>query len=506
MTFIQFCKSIGLPLTPAQKALCATSFDGAPVDPQFADIFGGHVGAMPADARTIVWLCGRASGKTLLGAAACLWKALTADLTALGKGEEAYAIIVAPDMKLARLTLSNVAGWLDTSALGKLVIKRTADAITLKRPDGRKVQIAVFAAGRGGAQVRGKTTVAASLDEACFFRDEAAAINDADIYNALQPRVIPGGFILLASTPWVQSGLLWSIHDTQFGKPLTAIVAQARTERMRTDSPSLLATIRGERLRDPDNTAREFDCLWLTRGAGGAFPLDALNASVLETPPEVHGLIYIGGDLGFVRDQTAFCVVQAGPNNSIIVRDVLELQPKRGEPLGMTQVLRDAAAFAATYHTSKIRVDHHAFAPAIDAIKEGRLNLTLEPCAEDRMSHEHRYIGAINAFKEKRVAIPKRFGRLADQLARIVATPKPGGGTTFAVPRSGGNHCDLAMAFLLAAEPIVRMQFGINSLLRVDYNKLGQVAAVLGGVGAEQFSDRAEWLRGLYGYVPSHLI
>ena len=38
VTFLQFAGSIGLPLTPAQAALAAVSFDGAPVPADYADL------------------------------------------------------------------------------------------------------------------------------------------------------------------------------------------------------------------------------------------------------------------------------------------------------------------------------------------------------------------------------------------------------------------------------------------------------------------------------------
>jgi len=465
-TFVQFAASIELPLTPAQRALAAVSFDRAPVPPEASDIFGGFEGPMP-DARTLVWLCGRASGKTLMGAAAVLWRCLTADLRMLGKGEIGYGLIVAPDMKLASLTLSNIFGWVDNSPkLSRLVQSRSTTSITFKRPDGRLVRIAVFAAGRGGAQVRGKTTVAASLDEACFFRDSSAVVNDSDIYNAILPRITPGGWILLASTPWMQSGLVHSLYESQLGRPDTAIVALAKTERMRTDDPQLLATIAAERRRDPDNAAREFDCVFLARGAGNAFDVESLHRSITDAPTQHVGRVYIGGDLGLVQDPSAFVAVGAAPGRKIVVLDALEMKPSSGAPLSLTHVLTEAQHFGARHGTFDISVDHHSLPQAVEMIAKAALRLRLNAVSEDHIGRELRFTGAIQAFKDGRIEIPRQFGKLTDQLARIVAAPKSGGGWRFTVGREGGDHADLAMALLLAIEPILRKEDKARAFIR----------------------------------------
>ncbi|MEO7036920.1 MAG: hypothetical protein ABI548_23425 [Polyangiaceae bacterium] len=455
-SFVKFCDTIRLPRNPAQNALIATSFDGADVAPEFADIFGGAID-QPKRASTIVWLCGRASGKTTLGAAAVLWKGLTIDLSMLRPGEIAWGVCVAPDRALATLTLTAINSWLDTTPLGKFVTERTADSVTLKRPDGHVLKIAVFAASRGGSSLRGKPIFAAFLDEACFFRDASAVVNDTDISNAIVYRLLPGGFIHMGSTPWLQAGLVWTLFDEQFGKPTGggAIVARAKTERMRTDSPELLRSIAEARARDPHTTALESDAEWAVHGTGNAFDTDSLQRAKVEVAPSVTGQVSIGGDLGFVKDASSFAACQEGPNGVVIVLDVMELRPKKGEPLGLTSVMRRAAEFANSYHLNEILVDNHSLAQARDSIEQARLNLRLKSVDESNAGRELRYTSAIQAFKDGRVLIPKHCHALTDQLARIIATPRTGGGHRFSVGRTGGDHADSAMAFLLAAEPII---------------------------------------------------
>ena len=62
---------------------------------------------------------------------------------------------------------------------------------------------------RGGSALRGRSLVGAVLDEAAFFRDEDYSVNDAEIYRAVAPRILPEGQTIIASTPWAEGvGLL----------------------------------------------------------------------------------------------------------------------------------------------------------------------------------------------------------------------------------------------------------------------------------------------------------
>jgi hypothetical protein len=280
----------------------------------------------------------------------------------------------------------------------------------------------------------------------------------------------------LASTPWPQSGLVFKFFDAQFGKPKDAIVARAKTERMRANEPTLLAAIAAERARDPHNAALEFDAKWAVHGTGNAFDPDSPQRSLVECAPSVSGQVVIGGDLGFVADASAFCAAQEGSDGRIVVVDLLELRPKKGKPLSLTNAMRQAADFAASYHVNEILVDNHSLAQARDSIEQARLNLQLRTVDASQSGRDLRFTGAIQSFKDGRVVIPKRFAALTQQLARIVATPKAGGGHRFSVARAGGDHADSAMAFLLGAEPI-ESRLTSTSLWRALERDLAERAA-----------------------------
>jgi hypothetical protein len=116
--FTTFVHNLGVTLTPAQRVLALVAFDGVQPaaldgeDRELAARLYGPIDEVPASARgVLVAVCGARAGKTrVLGALYSLFRALTADLSRLAPGEIAVALIVAPDMRLARQCLGYALG------------------------------------------------------------------------------------------------------------------------------------------------------------------------------------------------------------------------------------------------------------------------------------------------------------------------------------------------------------------------------------------------------------
>jgi len=229
VSFIEFCELIGVELTTAQSVFARVAFDGAePRDlkgqeRELAVQIFGRVDTIPPIARLVVAVAaGARSGKSYLGALRLLHLALVTPLTTLAPGEQAAAIIVAPDMRLARQALRFALGAVErTPDLRRLLRAQTADSFTIERRDQHIVTVEALPATRGGAAVRGRSLVSALLDEFAFFRDESAVVNDAQTHDAISPRVVRGGQLLEVSTTWAEAGLLYKFWSEQFGKPST---------------------------------------------------------------------------------------------------------------------------------------------------------------------------------------------------------------------------------------------------------------------------------------------
>ena len=109
---------------------------------------------------------------------------------------------------------------------------------------------------RGGSALRGRSLVSAVLDECAFFRDEQFAVNDTDLFKATAPRVLPGGLVVIASTPWAETGLLFDEFSRNYGAPVTALACHAPTTLMRSDDPRILSMVAREVERDPITAER----------------------------------------------------------------------------------------------------------------------------------------------------------------------------------------------------------------------------------------------------------
>jgi hypothetical protein len=285
-TFLAFLRTLAVKLTRAQRVLCAVCFDGAEPsslrgsDRSVASRMFGDVDIIPGIARAVVAIvAGARAGKSYLGALWLLWRALVASLDSLAAGERAVGLVVAPDLRLARQVLRYIAGQCERSGnLQRMVVAQSADTILLQRPDGRAVSLEVLPATRGGAAVRGRSLVGAVLDECAFFRDADFQINDADLFAAVAPRVMPGGQVVLCSTPWAEIGLLHELHARNHGHPVDALAVLAPTSLLRDDAHTL-AMVARERERDPENAAREFDCEFLTAGTNLFFDVATLEGA-----------------------------------------------------------------------------------------------------------------------------------------------------------------------------------------------------------------------------------
>lgn len=456
VAFTKFCSDVlRVQLTAAQRVLALVAFDSVEprdltgTDRDIARQLFGDVETIPASARAVlVAVCGARSGKTyVFDALYSLWRALTADLSGLAPGEMGVAVIVAPELRTARQALRFALGAARSSApIARLVKSVTTDSFQLMRADGARVSIEVLPATRGGSALRGRSLVSAVLDECAFFRDEGFVVNDAEVFRAVAPRVLAGGMVVLASTPWAEAGLLFDEYRKNWAAPRTALVAHAPTLLM---NPSKAAEIARETERDPENARREFGAEFLPYGSGLFFDGHAIDRALQagaeirkEAPREGH--VAIGGDLGLVRDASGFVAIHAG--DFYDVAELLEMRPQRGAPLKLSEVCASAAEFAGRHDARVIHVDHHALPAAVEHMPEG---YRLEPVEGGQDAKVERYTTVRNLLNEGRVRIPRSYTRLANQLREVLAKPMPGGGLHISLPRRAGVHGDVGASFVL---------------------------------------------------------
>jgi hypothetical protein len=478
-SFTSFCdRIVQFQLSDGQRALVLVAFDGVepkdlPEDLQRyrAALFGKDVDVLPAAARSVlVAVCGARGGKTrVLVALYCLWRVFVADLSTLAPGEQAVALIVAPNKGLARQALRYARGAaLRAPVLSELLVAESADVLVFRRPvDGLEVRIEVLPATRGGGAVRGRSLVCAALDECAFFQDSTKVVNDVDVFKAITPRVLPDGMTVLASTPFAEAGLLHDEWERNYEHPVDAIGVWAPTLTL-LDTERNRETVRKEEVRDPANAEREFGARFMPLGTGLFFDKAALRACLdvkfaprLE-PPRPGWCAGVGADLGLVRDAAAFVAVhrkmdwhegKAGRREHraeldvYVVVDMAEETPKRGAPLKLSAMVGIGEDMARRHGERQILSDGAMLEPAREHL-EG--DVQLDPAPGGHNGNNERYRIAKALIHDGRVKIPPAFKRLVEQLEKVVAKPKVGGDFQIVLARTPGSHLDLVPAFVLA--------------------------------------------------------
>jgi len=167
-------------------------------------------------------------------------------------GERGVLLACAPDQRQAKITLEYCAAAFDASPILKqLVVNRTADTLELANNISIEVRSASF------RRLRGPTYVAVICDEAAFwYSDEWSSNTDAEIVNAVRPRLATtGGPLIIASSPYARRGLLWQTYKTHFkpdGDPCI-LVAQGAS---RDFNPSLPQSVVDRALERDEASAR----------------------------------------------------------------------------------------------------------------------------------------------------------------------------------------------------------------------------------------------------------
>ena len=462
MTLREFAESrayCGLELSPLIGAFMDASEGITPTT--IDDVASlAHFGCLLADLptkprRTVAVRAGGRGGKTSrLLAPKALHAAWTVPLPTLRKGEVASALLVAPDLKLARQTLSFVAGYVEDSRIlsRALVGDPSKDSVELQRPDGKRVRIEVLAASRGGRGVRGRTLVFAGLDEACFFYDEASGVvNDTDVFRAVLQRVVPGGQVWIVSTPWLaDTGLLETTIAKNFGIHENALVCTAGTRALNPTWDPTGEIEKDLRAQDPDAAVREVDGEPMSGGAGVFFDGAAITACIDDTimlpvQPREGASVAFGADLGFVSDSSALVGTTVAEPFEVVV--IEEQRPKKGAPLKPSEVLGGFAETMKLYGGREFVADAHYRESAKEHLETRGIEFVDAPAGQTGKAEM--YLHAKKVFHERRVRLPN-LPRLLTQIRQIVAKPLPGGGMQITSPRrrGGGGHGDLVSALV----------------------------------------------------------
>ena len=241
------------------------------------------------------WLvCGRRAGKSRILAAIAVYLAAFHDWRPrLAAGETGVVLLLAADRDQAAVALNYCRGLLTGNPMLRgLVVADTAERIDLT---GR---VSIQVGTSSYRSVRGRTVIAALLDEVAFWRSDDSANPAAETARALRPALAtmaPDSILIGASSPYARNGLLWNQYRKHFGRVGGEVLVWQAASRVM--NPSLPAELVAAALEeDPEAGASE----WLAefRRDISSFVdrlvVEGLVESGRTVRPRVEGLSYAG--------------------------------------------------------------------------------------------------------------------------------------------------------------------------------------------------------------------
>lgn len=236
--------------------------------------------------REAVCICGRRSGKSFIASVIALYLSLFFDYSEyLNIGERASVVIIAADRGQARTIFNYISGILHSNpVLENSIVSELRERISLNN----RIDVEILTASY--RTVRGRTIAAVLMDEAAFFYQEGAK-PDTEIYRALKPSTatIPNSVVLILSSPYMQSGLLYDMHKRFYGvDDLETLIWVADTLTM---NPTISKTII-DRAMETDPEAAEAEWYAQFRKDLSAFlPLEVIESSIIKRRHELPVMV-----------------------------------------------------------------------------------------------------------------------------------------------------------------------------------------------------------------------
>lgn len=431
----------------------------------------------------VVVIAGVRGGKSLMASCAAAHSALSCDLDQTQPYEVVRVPIVAPTVDNAGATFGLLTGAFRRSpVLRKLVVDETADSLTVKRPDGRLVELCVVAAHRGGIALRSRWLGGFALEETALFGSDVtgASVNAEELLRAAETRLLRGGQGWIVSSPFGPQGLLYTLYRTHFGRPGRVLVVHAPTRALNPSFPE--EQIEAVRQRDPDAAAREYDAGWvdadstfleaaLVHGAARATPVERPAPDVRWVPHHDRPT-YVAAMDPATRGNAWTLVVVERRSTMTVLDPLVSPEPElplparvrfavmaarqwvgsKSAPLDPNIVLREIKLTVGGYGLSAVHTDQWSS----DAIKALARPIGIRTIESSLGSAEDRFA----AYDEIRTLLTTQLLELPPVPAflsdlKALRKKATANGVRIELPlTSDGRHCDFAPSLALALKQV----------------------------------------------------
>lgn len=432
----------------AWRAVLSGAF-GLPMDAERRELFDLLAGGREPPTQRVreLWaIAGRRSDKTHTAAGiavylATVWVAQEGILSRLAVGERGVVQIIACDRAQAKVALNYVRGLIDDSrVLSGMVTRDVGDAIELN--NGTAIEVIT----NSHRAVRGRTLLAAILDECAFFRDESSASPDAELYRAILPSLATtGGLLVGISSPYAKRGLLYDRWRKHFGQNGDVLVVQGASKVFNPTIPQEL--IDEADAADPDASCAEWHGQF--RADVEAFITREIADAVTRPSPLVlpydrkHRYRAFIDAAGGGADEFTMAIGHDEDGKTIV--DVLLAQ--RGTP---SEIVADYAKTLRTYCISEATSDRYGGSwPCDEFARHGiRVDTSAKPKSD-------LYRDALPIMRSGRCELPPD-DKLLTQLVGLERRTQRGGRDS--IDHAPNGHDDRAnvIAGLLTAKPASR--------------------------------------------------
>lgn len=340
-----------------QRAMLKSLY-GLPLSEKELAIYRVGTGREQYDAREqreLTAIAGRRSGKTTeIAAPIVLFEAFR--YHGLTPGEEAYVILLAPQISQARIAFRCIRNYLrDSCILWKRVVSMTKNEIKLDNG----IIIACYPCSY--IAVRGLTIVAAICDEMAFWRHlETSANPEQEILAALRPGMatVRNPKLVKISSPYTKEGLLW--EEFQRRGELDFPVWQAPTAAMNPSIPSV--RLAEEQRLDAQTFRREYLAEFSEDITRWIEP-EVLESCIVRNRrelPRVEAAFYLAAiDPAFVHSDFALAIAHRSSDGTVVLDRIAHWTGTKKAPVPYEAACQKIAEIATQYGIRKVVGDQY---------------------------------------------------------------------------------------------------------------------------------------------------
>jgi hypothetical protein len=445
--------------SPVQRAICRV-IDGRPLlelaeDQDVIAAFGGPeaVAMLPRTrCAELLLLAAIRCGKSLLCAAAGVRAALSCNVSVCGPGEVPRVSIVSLDKDKALVTWQHVRGRIESSPhlAPMLVGEPTANALKLRHPTGRPIEICVVAGSRAAGSLVARWSAGVILDEAPrMVGEEDGVVNIDHARVAVAGRMLPGAQVFMPGSPWAPFGPVYKLFDEHFGKPSANIVVIHATgpqmnphiwtpeacKELEQRSPDAYATDCMARFMDPES------------GLFASWELEACRRDGLLELPARPGHYYSAAIDPATRGNAWALVIIENTGAGYRVMLARQWIGSTAKPLSPKTIFGEMAVIMQAYGLTAAHSDQWAADALVELAAHAGLWLSPETITGPlKLAH----MTTLKAHVSQRtIELPPLLVLMRDLASvrkRVTQT-----GVTIVYPQTGdGRHCDFAPAIGLA--------------------------------------------------------